>query len=101
MSALPADVSDCNGLVANKNQIWVTAVFGNSKPQRTAGVRCCLLGDTLPVEVNGVRLLAHKYSRIGFTERESMGRLEGKGVEVQSSHGFCKAFTTGACTSLF
>ena len=51
MSARWVDVASCYGIVADKKQIWVTDVFGNSKPQPTARVRCWLPRDTSPVEV--------------------------------------------------
>ena len=47
MSALNANTTGQSGIVPDKNQIWVTDVFGDSKPQPTDQVKCWLLGDTV------------------------------------------------------
>lgn len=51
MSALREDVANRYGIVADKKRIWVTDVFGNSRPQSTARVKCWLPGDESPIEV--------------------------------------------------
>ena len=51
MSAFREDVANHYGIVADKKRIWVTDVFGNSRPQPTARVKCWLPGDESPAEV--------------------------------------------------
>ncbi|GAB0203425.1 hypothetical protein GRJ2_002808100 [Grus japonensis] len=50
LQALNADTTGRSGIVPDKKQIWVTDVFGYSKPQPTARVKCWLLADTTPTE---------------------------------------------------
>lgn len=45
------DIAKHNGIVADKNQIWVTDTSGNSWPQPTARVKGWLPGDDTTVEV--------------------------------------------------
>ena len=50
MSALNSNTADRSGIVPDKKRIWVTDVFGYSKPQLMARVKCWLTGDTTPTE---------------------------------------------------
>ena len=50
ISALQTEVAKRNGIIADKKQIWVTDVFGDSKPQPTARVKCWLPGNETATE---------------------------------------------------